>query len=157
MFESTTPLFPIGLPDRILIKIDLDPVNGCWIWTGAFVREYPQVYWEGGPKRAHRVFYEVLVGPIPAGLVIDHLCKLKACCNPAHLEPTTIEENTRRGSVGRPKLTHCCRGHPYDEVNTRTCGTTGRRFCRACQKIRAANRKAAARATASRLLAEWGL
>ena len=73
----------------------------CWLWTGALDKYgYGYVSWrQSGKKRhfiAHRLIYEELVGPIPDGLVIDHLCRVRHCVNPNHLEPVTQDENLRR-------------------------------------------------------------
>jgi hypothetical protein len=90
----------------------------------------------GRNVRVHRWAYETLVGPIPDGLVIDHLCRVRNCVNPDHLEPVTHRENIRRGEAGawnRVK-THCPQGHEYTPENTRYSGTT--RNCRECQRIR---------------------
>ncbi|MDQ1426633.1 MAG: hypothetical protein QOK39_109 [Acidimicrobiaceae bacterium] len=93
----------------------------------------------------HRWSYEQLVGPIPDGLVLDHLCRVTACVNPAHLEPVTLAENFRRcdndpGRAQRSK-THCPRHHPYDEGNTYfyVSKRTGRvaRTCRTCNRKKA--------------------
>lgn len=71
--------------------------GGCWLWTGAVDGNgYGTVTIERVQLSTHRVAYELLVGPIPAGLTIDHLCRVLACCNPAHLEPVTRAENNRR-------------------------------------------------------------
>lgn len=76
---------------------DVD-ANGCWIWNGAISRYGYGVFnpCHAKVERAHRRVYQELVGPIPEGLVLDHLCRVKACVNPAHLEPVTTQENTRR-------------------------------------------------------------
>jgi hypothetical protein len=93
------------------------------------------------PKKymAHRFSYLKLVGPIPEGLQIDHLCRVRHCVNPDHLEPVTNKENIRRGIVGmfHAKKTQCPAGHPYDRDNTRI-GSNGSRNCKQCDKIRQA-------------------
>lgn len=82
--------------DRFTVKIDVDRATGCWMWRGSIMdRGYPQ-FWDGRVWRAHRWAYEHWVGPIPAGLTLDHLCKRKVCVNPAHLEPVTFGENFSR-------------------------------------------------------------
>ena len=106
-------------------------------------------YARGKTVYAHRLVYEMTVGPIPKGLCIDHLCRNTVCCNPAHLEPVTNGENIRRGrkpgSHNRNK-THCSKGHPFDEANTghrkTYCGVA--RHCKACSLAasRATKRKA---------------
>jgi hypothetical protein len=102
--------------------------NGCWIWTG-FINDsgYGHFRFQGGKKKAHRVAYALLVGSIPEGLTIDHLCGVTACVNPAHLEPVTIAENIRRA---RARITHCPRHHEYTAENTYV--YKGRRNCRTC-------------------------
>lgn len=119
---------------------DLGP---CWLWT-VYLRPngYGAFRWQGHGQHAHRCAYELLVGPIPEGMVPDHLCRVPACVKaianeqgPAHLEIVTPLENARRGTAGwvnRAK-THCPQGHPYDEANTYR-SPSGRRVCRACQR-----------------------
>lgn len=88
---------------------------------------------------AHRFAYEDIVGPILEGLTIDHLCRVRHCVNPAHLEPVTHLENVRRGNGGLNQLakTHCPKGHPYDEENTyRLPSRPSGRYCRACRRER---------------------
>lgn len=88
------------LPDRIARRIDKNGPNGCWLWTGSLTQGYGQASAPGGrgysPVRVHRFVYEELVGPIPAGAPLDHTCGVRACCNPAHLEPVTTRENNAR-------------------------------------------------------------
>lgn len=96
-----------GLPSRFIAghqarktptQYVIDESSGCWNWqwsTGS--KEYGQLRDTGKTKRAHRVFYERAKGPIPKGLVIDHLCRNKRCVNPDHLEAVTQGENCRRG------------------------------------------------------------
>lgn len=117
---------PDQLPQTLASKVQTDDA-GCWIWTAATnSRGYPCAAWHGKTTSVHRLSYELLVGPIPAGLTIDHLCMVKRCINPAHLEPVTSEENSRRYAA---TITHCKHGHPLPAPNTR-----GRRICRECAK-----------------------
>jgi hypothetical protein len=78
--------------------------SGCWIWQRSrFGNGYPQAWKDKRPYPAHRLYYELHVGPIPPGLDLDHLCRTPLCVNPAHLEPVTRRVNARRGA--RTKLT----------------------------------------------------
>jgi len=121
---------------RFYSRIERDP-SGCWLWTGARNRDGYGQLWLGRIVYVHRWAYERFVGPIPEGLEIDHLCRVPACCNPAHLEPVTHAENIRRGYEAKAQ-THCKRGHELaDAYVTRD----GRRDCRACARIRAAARR----------------
>lgn len=125
------------LPLRFQRKLATDLATGCWIWTGAKVHHgYGRVRVDGRTLSAHRVVYELLIGPIPEDLVIDHLCRRPACCNPSHMEPVTQAENVRRG---KSLITHCPKDHPYDEPNTLivTTPTGTRRVCRTCNRERA--------------------
>ncbi|MEU7240240.1 HNH endonuclease signature motif containing protein [Streptomyces sparsogenes] len=83
---------------------------------------------------AHRFAYETLVGPIPEHLQLDHLCRVRHCVNPDHLEPVSSRENTRRGrsQAGiNGRKTHCQKGHPFDSANTYV--WKGSRACRTCR------------------------
>lgn len=124
------------------MKVKENRGNGCWEWQNALAHGYGCF----APKqfvmlRAHRVAYELLVGSIPEGLVLDHLCRNPCCVNPAHLEPVTQGENCRRGEgfAGRNiRKTECKAGHPLSGTNLYV-DPKGRRQCRAC---RAAQTKA---------------
>ena len=121
---------------RIVRSVERTP-DGCWLWRRAITNNtgYGQLSIRGRVYKAHRVAYEAFVGPIPDGLHIDHLCRVRACVNPWHLEPVTPLENTRRGAG--PVSRACCPlGHPYDEANTYR--ASGRRYCRLCQRTRLA-------------------
>jgi hypothetical protein len=120
--------------ERFLSKVDLSGgPDACWRWVAALDRHgYGAFRFRGKTARAHRAAYEIVEGPIPDGLELDHLCRTPACVNPAHLEPVTHAENVRRGNGGafhRAK-TECPQGHPYDDENTRW--YRGQRYCRAC-------------------------
>lgn len=123
--------------DRLMAKVSVDDATGCWVWTGVAGRGYG-VFWLP-PKMtySHRAAYELLVGPIPAGMESDHLCRRLLCCNPAHLEPVTHMENVQRA---RP--TACKNGHPFVEATTYI-DPRGWRHCRPCDSERQRNRKAA--------------
>lgn len=93
--------------------------SGCWLWMGAQNDGgYGVCFIEGIHLRAHRIAYEIHIGPIPPELQLDHLCRVRCCVNPAHLEPVTITENLRRGINAESSRTHCPQGHPYSESNT---------------------------------------
>lgn len=124
--------------DRVLWRTTFD--HGCWTFTGADNGTgYGTVEWreDGGRKSrvVHRVVYEALVGPVPDGMDLDHLCRNTMCCNPGHLEPVPHEVNCQRGTAGAHLLarTHCPKGHPYDEENTRIGGNG--RVCRQCARV----------------------
>jgi hypothetical protein len=123
-----------------------EQADGCWNWTATEqswgTRGYGRTHIRGNRgvrKLAHRFVYEILVGEIPEGLVLDHLCRNRLCVNPAHLEPVTNRENILRGdgiTARQARQTHCKRGHPFDEQNTRRYIWLGteRRSCRACAR-----------------------
>jgi hypothetical protein len=122
----------------------------CWLWTGSKAggTGYGQIYADGRAQLAHRFAYELLVGSIPGGLVIDHVkergCTSRACVNPAHMEPVTHRENILRGngySARAARVTHCPQGHPYDADNTAT--VRGWRRCKTCHRDRARHRRKA--------------
>lgn len=133
---DVSPLRLGALPARFVSKFEVDE-NGCWVWTGAATKGYGQFKFNKRQMSAHRVAYELVVGPIPEGLVIDHLCRQTLCVNPAHMEPVTNAENIRRGEVGANERskTHCPQGHPYDDENT-TLHLGKWRRCRACNRAR---------------------
>lgn len=113
--------------------------DGCWNFTGNI---HPTGYgYTRGHQYAHRFFYTMLVGPIPEGLVIDHLCMNKRCVNPAHLEPVTQGENVRRWQASREPATHCHNGH---DLSIRGKGPNGRcRVCSAARRVRYVAKKKA--------------
>ncbi len=109
----------------------------CWLWSGALGGDgYGRFSVSRRTLGAHRFAYELLVGPIPEGLTIDHLCRVPRCVNPAHLEAVTVGENVLRGdgeSARRARQTHCKNGHLFDEANTYI-NPRGGRQCRACDR-----------------------
>lgn len=114
--------------------------GGCWKWVGGTDRlGYGRAHVGGGKyQSAHRRAYESFVGPIPDGLVIDHLCRVRNCVNPEHLEVVTQRENVLRGSgvaAQAAAKTHCVNGHPFAGLNL-TVTTDGRRVCRTCARER---------------------
>jgi HNH endonuclease len=117
--------------------------GSCWLWTGRVNNGgYPVVFWRGNSRPAHRAFYEDIVGPIPVGLVLDHLCRDPLCVNPLHLEPVTQRENTLRGLSRhnhRHKATVCKHGHEYTAENT-VLDARGHKGCRECGRTRSRER-----------------
>jgi hypothetical protein len=120
-------------------KIMPCPMSGCWLWFGAqLANGYGSVGVPGFGDRstlAHRYAYSRLVGVIPAGLHLDHKCRVRCCVNPAHLEPVTQKENNRRAGLARAaERTHCRNGHPATPENTIVRSHHGRpsRWCRIC-------------------------
>lgn len=143
---------PVTPPEpRFWRKVEKTP--GCWLWRGT---TNPRGYgmfrpYVGQARKAHRYAYELLVGPVPDGTELDHLCRNPRCVNPAHLEPVTHRENMLRGenpAARAARATHCRHGHAYDEANTQVT-PTGERRCRACNRARAAaNRRKVSTAAA---------
>lgn len=118
--------------------------EGCWLWTGRLDGGGYGDFWHSGRySKAHRYSYEVLVGPIPDGMQLDHLCRTRHCVRPDHLEPVTQAENIRRGVNHERAKTHCSKGHTYDEANTYLAPHRTMRNCRTCN--REAQRRARAR------------
>ena len=132
----------LTIRERIQNKIEINPVSGCWVWAGAkFMQGYGQIVIggrQGRKRRAHIIAYEEWIGSVPIGYELDHLCRIKLCVNPQHLEPVTHGENMRRGdgwAGTHARTTHCPQGHPYNEINTYY-HPDGRRECRTCKRNR---------------------
>lgn len=139
-------------PDTIArFWVKVEKTDGCWLWRARIDRlGYGQFGWRSGPNPrpfvlVHRFAYELVIGPIPDGLELDHLCRVRHCCNPDHLEPVTHAENMRR-SAGALK-THCKNGHEFTPENTAPQKGSSGRSCRICR--RAANQRYKARLRAS--------
>lgn len=124
----------------------------CWPWNAYRNQDGYGYYFANRFMAAHRIAYMLTVGPIPDGLQLDHLCRNRACCNPAHLEPVTARENCLRGETVAARnaaKTHCSNGHPYagDNLITKRHG----RACRICKnlsdKFGMRRKRAAARCT----------
>lgn len=128
----------------------------CWISDRAQNGDgYTRLTYEGRPHSTHRFSYEAFVGAIPSGMVLDHLCSQRACCNPSHLEPVTMRENGMRGDTVQARnaaKTHCKNGHPLAGDNLIPANLKqGRRGCRTCSIERArATRRARKVATDER-------
>lgn len=129
----------IPVADRLFPRVDAEGI--CWLWTGALTRNGYGAINLGrngaGIGRVHRVVWELLVGPIPAGLDLEHICRVRSCCNPDHLEPTTRQVNVDRGAhrAGKSRKTHCKHGHKLVPCQPcRPCATRRNRTYRARQK-----------------------
>ena len=138
-----------------LVMRRVDKTDGCWLFTGCLTRHgYGNIgsaaqRESGGSRLTHVIVYERLVGSVPEGLELDHLCRVPACCNPDHLEPVTHTENVRRGRwqegrrawlAAKPTCRH---GHVRSPENTYVNPSTGHKSCRPC-KAEWARKKAAA-------------
>lgn len=151
-------------PDRTTIerfdeKCVVSPDTGCWLWTGYTHKGYARFNLGGRAVDAHRWVYEQLVGPVPAGLQLDHKCHTwdknclggvqcehRRCVSPSHLQPVTPRTNARRGRsivATRAAQTHCLRGHEFTPENTSIVGRNQRR-CLKCHAFRESGRRARA-------------
>ena len=112
--------------------------NGCWHWLGNIdTYGYGRITFDGYRWRPHRLIWTALIGEIPVGLVVDHMCRNTACCNPGHLRLVTPAQNVLENSSGfaasNARKTHCPRGPPYSNENTYR-DKKGRRTCKECSK-----------------------
>lgn len=124
--------------ERFWAKVN--KTDSCWLWTASKNGSGYGQFWDGTRFfYAHRFSYELLVGPIPEGLELDHLCRVHACVNSMHLEAVSHRENTLRGtgaSARNAARTHCAHGHLFDETNTIHDRAKGWRSCRECRQAR---------------------
>lgn len=119
---------------RLVLEQHVDGFTPCIVWTGCIGDGYGRVRHAGAMWFTHRLAYTLLVGPVDKGLTLDHLCRVRACCNPTHLEPVTSVENTMRGegvSARNARKTHCKRGHEFTPENTYA--NHNGRGCRRCK------------------------
>lgn len=148
MTDRTCKSFPrsVTLGEAFWMRVEQpDNPDECWVWHGSINPDgYGRMQVDNVHHLGHRLSYEIHVGAIPDGLVIDHLCKNRGCCNPKHLEAVTLAVNTMRGEgymALSARQTHCPSGHEYAGDNLYA--LKGVRMCRTCK--RAQWRAAAAR------------
>ncbi|MGQ4353210.1 HNH endonuclease [Streptomyces drozdowiczii] len=137
--------------EDLLSRINWGGPDDCWPWTGSLlVSGYGRYYSKGSVARAHRLIYEIAIGPIPEGAHLDHIChgrdescpggngcQHRRCCNPTHLEPVSLVNNVMRGrsqAALNARKDRCKRGHPFTPSNTRLT-PDGRRRCMACSGL----------------------
>ena len=119
---------------RLFDRIEV--TEECWTWTGPRTgKGYGKAYSHPATRSVHRLLYEIVVGAVPDGFELDHLCRNRACARWDHLEPVTHRENLRRSPLTMPSInaakTHCPKGHEYDAQHSR-----GERACRTCNRLR---------------------
>lgn len=135
----------VTVDDRFWSKVSQAEALECWLWAAALDPAGYGRFNAGrqGTVLAHRFAYQTLVAEIPPGLVLDHLCRVRNCVNPYHLDPVTAEVNTTRGEGGAEQAarTHCPYGHPYTDENTYISPKSGSRCCITCKRIEAKQRQ----------------
>jgi hypothetical protein len=131
------------LPERLRSRILVDQ-SGCWLWQGTISTGYGRLKTRSGSTLVHRIVYELLVGPIPERLDIDHLCRVRHCCNPEHLEAVTHSTNCKRiptprigefycGPRHNKRRLFCEKGHPLSGDNLYV-SPRGARGCMTCRR-----------------------
>lgn len=140
----------LALDNGLALKIAPCPVTGCWLWSSWQAGGYGRIKVRGKSYQAHRYIYELLIGPIPNGLQLDHLCRQTFCVNPEHMEPVTQRENCRRGigpAAQCARRTHCPEGHPLEGENlVPSLLAKGTRLCLICKHKRDAEYRERVRA-----------
>lgn len=152
---------PTTLPASFWERVDfLSSDHGCWLWTAAIANGgYSSFYWRKRRWTAHRLSYAEAYGPIPPGLEVDHLCRVRHCVNPSHLEAVTSRENVLRGispAADAARRTACSHGHSLTDPENVYPPVPSRpraRNCKTCARDRARAQRAAARASRKRELA----
>ena len=139
-----------NLSDRFWEKVEIGRANNCWPWR-AHLHEfgYGLINIDGVPRRAHRVAYELEVGPVPKNHDLHHLCENRRCVNPKHLEPLSRSAHMAQTPAWIGNKTHCSKGHEYTNQNTiwkqgkyrrcRTCWNEAEKLRR--RKVRARKKK----------------
>lgn len=119
------PYGNVGDVDRFVAKVQVDPDSGCWLWTASchYREGYGKFGYKGRTVEAHRWAWLAAHGSLPEKpLQFDHLCRVRRCANPEHLEPVTPQVNQLRGetlAAQNAAKTHCKRGHPFTPENTK--------------------------------------
>jgi hypothetical protein len=131
--RASRPRKPRSTPEqRFWAKVSPGDPDECWLWRGSVNSEgYGRIRINRVHYAAHRLAYELLVGPIPEGLHIDHLCRVRSCVNPSHMEPVPCRINVLRGvgvAAQNSRKAFCPRGHVYDALWAKNY-----RHCRRCQ------------------------
>lgn len=135
-------ILPESVPARIRKRIKRDEKTSCWLWTGCICEGYGHAKLGGLVRKVHRIIYEAVNGKVKDGMVLDHLCRVRHCCNPEHLEEVTQQENFDRGNgtLHQTQKTTCPKGHLYDKENTYVT-KKGQRMCRACHMLKERERR----------------
>ena len=132
------------LAERLEQRVEPEPNSGCWLWMGPVNSSgYGTISYNGKIMGVHRAAYLDRYELIPDGMTLDHLCRVRRCVNPNHLQPATLKENVLRGlspAAMQAKRTHCIRGHALLADNLRI-DDAGARQCRICDNIRARERR----------------
>jgi len=134
----------LGMTEAERFWAKVQKSEGCWLWTARKNNGYGSFSLTDSNATvfAHRWAYQSIVGPVPEGTELDHLCRTRACVRPDHLEPVAHRENVLRGeglAAKQARKTHCPKGHEYTSENTRR--YAGRRYCRQCGRERYVPRK----------------
>lgn len=125
------------LPERLSSKIAIEDESGCWLWLASLRDGYGQVRSGSTVRSAHVVVYELLVGAVDVGMELDHLCRVRHCVNPVHLEQVVHRTNVLRGdaaAASNARKTHCVRGHELIDANVYVYGR--HRTCKQCLRVR---------------------
>lgn len=125
------------IQERLVRSCEPEPNTGCWLWALSIGGNgYARIWFKARYQQASRVAFEAFIAPIPSGKELDHLCRVRSCINPAHLEPVSGRENLMRGNgwgAKNARKTCCLRGHQFTTENTfrRKLG----RECRECRRL----------------------